>query len=136
MDRTFVFPLAAATMKGVDDALDHMACEECGSALVALLSDGTALCACCAAIRWRIPSADPLVVKAEVRRRIGTLPPERTDRCSIRPPGGSERPQPLMRGSGRAEMPPRGPARQGRRSSGGKHWRPVAACQSSSGLSC
>jgi hypothetical protein len=52
--------------------LDHIACEECGSALVvALLPDGTALCACCAAIRWRIPSADPVVAKAEISRRVG-----------------------------------------------------------------
>jgi hypothetical protein len=56
----------------MDDALDHIACEECGSALVvALLPDGTALCACCAAIRWRIPSADPVVAKAEISRRVG-----------------------------------------------------------------
>jgi hypothetical protein len=58
--------------QGVDDALDHIACEDCGArSVVALLSDGTALCACCAAIRWRIPSADPVVVKAEIRRLAG-----------------------------------------------------------------
>jgi hypothetical protein len=56
----------------MDDSLDHMACEECGNAIVvALLSDGTALCAACAAIRCQIPSADPVVVKAEIHRRIG-----------------------------------------------------------------
>jgi hypothetical protein len=56
--------------RGMDDSLDHVACDECGApSVVALLSDGTALCACCAAIRWRIPSSDPVVVKAEIGRR-------------------------------------------------------------------
>jgi hypothetical protein len=61
-------------MEGVDDALEHTTCDECGSNVVAvLLSSGKALCAACAAIYFRIPSADPVVVKAEIRRRVGSV---------------------------------------------------------------
>jgi hypothetical protein len=74
MDRMFVFPLAAATMKGVDDSLDHVACSECGSCLVAvLLSSGEGLCAACAAIRFRIPLVEPVALKAEIEARLGNI---------------------------------------------------------------
>lgn len=49
----------------MDDSLDHVSCDECGApSVVALLSDGTGLCACCAGIKWRIASSDPVEVKA------------------------------------------------------------------------
>jgi hypothetical protein len=56
---------------GVDDALEHMVCEDCGCSIITvLLSDGRALCASCAAIRFRIPTTDPMRLKAEIRTRL------------------------------------------------------------------
>jgi hypothetical protein len=61
--------IVTATLRAMDDSLD-MACDECDARqVVALLSDGTALCACCAAIKWKIASSDPVEVKAEISRR-------------------------------------------------------------------
>jgi hypothetical protein len=57
--------------EGMDDALDEN-CTECGGGtIVVLFPSGRALCSACAAIEWRIPSVDPVVVTAEIRERAG-----------------------------------------------------------------